>query len=299
MRQFVLPEDWDGGPECLIRGGRARYLTRILRLKEGDSFVGMDGAGIRWLCSVQGGSGGADLLRLKVEPLPPGGTEPELHDLRGDRRRAGAPGRRSAAADLSPESEAGALDGAAEAWTPPHLTLVQGLPKGAKMDLIVRQAVEAGVSRIVPLVSRHCVPQSSRDAAGRRARWERIAREALQQSGSAVPTRVEAAVDLAGLIPLLEATAPAQGELRLLLHEAPLAQASLHGYLTETPSRIVLCVGPEGGFAEDEVSFLRRAGFRPLRLAGAILRTETAAIVAVASVNIILSERSLWMPKPL
>ena len=296
MRQFVLPEDWDGGPECFVRGGRARYLARVLRLGEGDNFVGMDGAGRRWLCSVR--ELGDEVLRLAVEPLPPESPSAALGDLRGARGRSGAASLRTAvkAPGNGAESRTGALGGAA--WAPPPITLAQGLPKGAKMDLIVRQAAEAGVSRIVPLVSRHCVPRSAHDPAGRKSRWERIVREALQQSGSTVPTQVLAPVDLVGLVALLGAPDPERGELRLLLHEAPLAQASLHGYLTETPSRIVLCVGPEGGFAEDEVSFLREAGFRPLRLAGAILRTETAALVAVASANIILSERSSWMPKP-
>ena len=54
----------------------------------------------------------------------------------------------------------------------------------------------------------------------------------------------------------------------------------------------------EGGFAPEEVEFLIAAGFRPLRLAGAILRAETAALYAVAAVQVILSERSSWIPKP-
>jgi 16S rRNA (uracil1498-N3)-methyltransferase len=297
MRQFILPEDWNGGPECLVRSGRARYLARVLRLREGDTFVGMDGAGKRWLCSVR--ELGGEFLRLAVEPLPPESLPAALRDLRRDRRTPGASSLQTdaKAPDIRAESYTGEFGEAA--WAPPPITLVQGLPKGAKMDLIVRQAAEAGVRRIVPLISRHCLSHSGKDAAAKLSRWERIAREALQQSGSTVPTRVESPVDLAALGAALGANEPSRGALRLLLHETPLAQASLHGYLTETPSEVVLCVGPEGGFAADEAAFLREAGFLPLRFAGAILRTETAALYAVASVNIILSERSSWMPKPL
>ena len=72
----------------------------------------------------------------------------------------------------------------------------------------------------------------------------------------------------------------------------------MHEYLTGAPKSVALCVGPEGGFSQDEVDFLLSEGFKPLRLAGAILRAETAALYAVAAAQIILSERSSWIPKP-
>jgi 16S rRNA (uracil1498-N3)-methyltransferase len=73
----------------------------------------------------------------------------------------------------------------------------------------------------------------------------------------------------------------------------------MHGYLNQEPEALALCVGPEGGFSPDEVGFLVAAGFKPLHFAGAILRAETAALYAVAAAQIILSERSSWIPKPL
>lgn len=300
MRQFVLPQDWDGRPELLVRGTRARYLLRVLRLREGDAFVGMDASGCRWLLSVLALPAETEALRLKVEPLSPGQAPSRLGDLRGGsgRRRSatGTAATAPVAVTGGPAAAGGAVPAERGADLPPT-TLIQGLPKGAKMDLIVRQATEAGVARIVPLVSRRCAVPSARDAQQRLPRWERIVREALQQSGSAVPTRLDPPIDLETLISRFRPDSP--GELRILFHETPLEQASLHGYLTETPERIVLCVGPEGGFAEDEAVALLEVGFRPLRLAGAILRAETAALFALASVNIVLSERSAWMPKPL
>ena len=110
-----------------------------------------------------------------------------------------------------------------------------------------------------------------------------------------VATVIEEPVALQGLLTRL-GPEPGGGRLALVLHEAPLAQKGLHGYLGNAPAEIVLCVGPEGGFAPDEVDFLLGAGFRPLLLPGAILRTETAALFAVAAVEIILSERSSWTP---
>lgn len=296
MRQFILPEDWDGGQSCLIEGGTARYLRRVLRLRDGDRFVGMDRSGGRWLCSVL--ELGAQSLRLGVEPLPAEMDDAELADVRGGRSPL-PPHGAAAGADEGPR--AASIGGRPE--PSPPITLVQALPRGAKMDLIVRQAAETGVCRVIPLVSRRCLPLAEAEAAARGSRWERIAREGLQQSGSTTPTRVTAPVRLQDLEralgPAAAAGTSARGGLRLLLHETPLEQSSLHEYLTDTPVEIAVCVGPEGGFADDEVAHLEGIGFLPLHFAGAILRTETAALFAVAAVETVLSERSTWMPRPL
>ena len=163
------------------------------------------------------------------------------------------------------------------------------------MDLVVRQAAEAGVARIIPLASRRSVARP-KDDSSKTERWRRLITEGLQQSGSKINTSIEEGVELPDLIERLGPPAP--GRLRLLLHEAPLAESSLHEYLSVAPEEIVLCIGPEGGFAPEEVESLRNAGFLPLHLPGAILRTETAALFAVASVAIILAERSSWIPSP-
>jgi 16S rRNA (uracil1498-N3)-methyltransferase len=263
MRQLILPEDWDGGPSCLIEGGRAHYLARVLRIGPGDSFPGRDSSGRPWTCSVTESGPGRILLSIS-----PGQAETE-----------GAwPGYRLESL--------------------PRILLVQGLPKGAKMDLVIRQAAEAGVAAVLPLVSARAVPRGEEGGGTRMARWERIVREALQQSGSDAGTEVAEPLTLPELPAALASRGLSPSDPRILLHEAPLAQSSMHGYLTGAPGAVALCVGPEGGFAQDEVDFLLREGFRPLRLAGAVLRAETAALYAVAAAQIILSERSSWIPKP-
>jgi 16S rRNA (uracil1498-N3)-methyltransferase len=170
------------------------------------------------------------------------------------------------------------------------------------MDLVVRQATEAGVTAVLPLLSgRSLARGASRGEEGggtRGGRWERIVREALQQSGSSIPTRVLEPLELAALPAALASFGLSPSDPRILLHEAPLAQSSMHEYLTGAPEAVALCVGPEGGFAQDEIDFLVKEGFKPLRLAGAVLRAETAALYAIAAVQIILSERSSWIPKP-
>jgi 16S rRNA (uracil1498-N3)-methyltransferase len=280
MRQFILPDDWDGGKRCLLEGGRARYVARVLRLGPGDSFPGLDAAGNAWTCTVLESEGGR--LLLSVAPPPSGSVAPNLPDV-----RSGA----SAAASEAFAAPSGA------ASPLPRIVLVQGMLKGAKMDLVVRQAAEAGVSALVPLLASRSVAQSERGVS-RRSRWERIVKEAMQQSGSTTRTKILEPITPAALSSALDSLGLGPKLPRLLLHETPLAQSSMHGYLTGAPEAIALCVGPEGGFSRDEVDLLLAEGFAPLRLAGAILRAETAALYAIASAQVILSERSSWIPKP-
>jgi 16S rRNA (uracil1498-N3)-methyltransferase len=267
MRQFILPEEWDGGPSCLVSGGRARYVARVLRLGPGDSFPGLDSGGRPWRCTVV--EAGSDRLLLSVAPAP-----------------EGAPA--SASANATP------LGGAN-----PRIILVQGLPSRARMDLVVRQAAETGVFAVVPLQSSRSVARGEEGGSARKARWERIVREAQQQSGSPVMTCVLDPISIQDLSKTLESLALGPNDPRILLHESPLAQSSMHGYLTGAPDAIALCVGPEGGFSPDEVDSFLAQGFRPLRIAGAVLRAETAALYAIAAAQITLSERSSWIPKHL
>jgi 16S rRNA (uracil1498-N3)-methyltransferase len=278
MRQFSLPPEWVVGQPCVLEGGRARYLTRVLRLVPGDSFPGIDASGGRWLCRLR--EAGPERLVIAVEPLPEGWS-PTAHlaDIRGG-HAAGM-----AAAQPNPA--------AAPRLAATRITLVQGLPKGAKMDLIVRQATEAGVARIIPLAAARS--QAGGESGGRLERWRRIAQEALQQSGSPSPTLIDPPI---GLMALGAALGPGRpGQLRLLLDEEGLAHPSLHGYLTEALDEVVLCVGPEGGFSTEEARELADTGFEPLKLPCAVLRTETAALYAVAAVEIVLSERPSWIPR--
>jgi 16S rRNA (uracil1498-N3)-methyltransferase len=279
MRQFVLPDDWDGGPRCLVEGGRARYVARVLRLGPGDSFPGLDSAGRLRACTVL--EAGSDRLLLAVAPAAGAVARVVLPDV-----RAGAPAAVADAADGEPPL--------------PRIVLAQALLKGAKMDLVVRQATEAGVSAIVPLLASRSVAQGAQGEGSsiRRERWERIVKEAMQQSGSPTRTRLHDPISPAELPSALVSLGIGPGLPRIILHEAPLAQSSMHGYLTGAPEALALCVGPEGGFSRDEVELLLAAGFSPLRLAGAILRAETAALFAVAAARVILSESSSWIPKP-
>jgi 16S rRNA (uracil1498-N3)-methyltransferase len=153
--------------------------------------------------------------------------------------------------------------------SPLDLALGVALLKGAKMDLVIEKATELGVRRIVPVLSRRVIAPVPR-----RDRWQRLALAAATQCGRTSVPVVEAAVVLGELV-----RAPWQG-LRLIAWEGE-AEQPLAALPAESDAVIVV-VGPEGGFADDEVAEARAHGFAAVTLAPRILRAETAAITAVA-----------------
>lgn len=179
-----------------------------------------------------------------------------------------------------------------EASEPPSasapITLLQCLPKGRKIDLIVRQATEAGVSRIVLLESNRSIARATEDT-NRMARLEKVSREALQQSGNPrLPV-----IDPPRPLEELRGTAGQWGAA-LFFHEERLSASTLHELLAEPAERVSILIGPEGGLSPAERELLTGAGFRPAFLAGTVLRVETAAIYAIAAVQTILQEKDAW-----
>jgi len=162
----------------------------------------------------------------------------------------------------------------------PRITLFQGVAKGDKMDTIVRQAVEVGAAEIVPVTtSRTVVRLDERKRSERGERWRRVAEAAAKQARrDAVP----AVIDPVGFS---EAVALLGGyDAAFVLwedHTGRLLSAALRTVDMCETSRVALFVGPEGGLAADEVSQLEAAGAVTVSLGPSILRTETAAVVAL------------------
>jgi 16S rRNA (uracil1498-N3)-methyltransferase len=158
---------------------------------------------------------------------------------------------------------------------PAEITLMQGIPRGERMDLVVQKTTELGVRRIVPVISARTVAPPG--AEGRTRRWRTIIQEAARQCGRADLPVLEAPLPFADAL----AASSAEVAARFIVWEgaqgAPLRRA-----LREGDPRIILLVGPEGGFSEAEAAAARTAGFQAVGLGPLILRTETAAIVAVA-----------------
>ncbi|MCE5202847.1 MAG: 16S rRNA (uracil(1498)-N(3))-methyltransferase [Actinomycetia bacterium] len=182
---------------------------------------------------------------------------------------------------ITTESVSGAVVARVEVPRVPRVWLVQGLAKGEKMDLVVRMATELGVERIVPLVtSRAVVRLDAERAEGRVARWRRIAQSAAEQ---AQLVRVPVIAPPADVSKLLSVLAGA-GLVLVAWEEAdgapgiPAAVASAG--VVSGPVAVV--VGPEGGFAREEVELLVDGGARVVSLGQTVLRTETAGAVASA-----------------
>ena len=166
----------------------------------------------------------------------------------------------------------------AECESPLAITLAQALQAGEKMDMTVQKAVELGVVRIVPLVSRRSVVRLEGERAERRvAHWQGVAASACEQCGR---NRVPGVAPIAPIDHWL--AQPAEGGvLRLML--APDAEKTLD--VLPRATRIELLVGAEGGLAPEEVSMAAVAGFVPIRLGPRILRTETAGLAALAAIH--------------
>ena len=177
----------------------------------------------------------------------------------------------------------------------PPIALFQGLPKGAKMDLIVRQAAEGGVSFVVPFQSEYSMAKPGKNLNEKIERWERIIKEARQQSGSTIETKVLPPGDFNALLHYWETIKEKyKRPVGILLHPDPLAKGTFHGYLGNDPDFIGIAVGSEGGFSPGEVELLVTAGFRPLVMGNTVLRTETAALCGVAVIRILILESETW-----
>lgn len=163
--------------------------------------------------------------------------------------------------------------------SPLVVTLAQGVPKGDKMEWIVRTATELGVARIVPLLTERTVvrlePGRWRDRA---RRWQRVAKEAAKLCGRAVIPTVEAPRSIQEF-----AGADWAVDLALCLWEGE--RRGLREVLDRTAGQVasaLLVVGPEGGLARLEVETLETRGFKIAGLGPRILRTETAGPIGVA-----------------
>lgn len=189
--------------------------------------------------------------------------------------------------------------------------LFQFLPKGQKMDLIVRQATECGVAVIVPIVGEYSVGTkdviNNGGVANRLDRWSRIIREAQQQSGSPILTKVLEPVKPEQAITLWQdaltksVSDTYEGKnLAFILSERQEGEEGLYSLLRKekknlTQSFIALAVGCEGGISPFEIYLFEKSGFMPIRLKTNILRTETAALYGLATLQTAIRERSSWM----
>jgi 16S rRNA (uracil1498-N3)-methyltransferase len=163
-----------------------------------------------------------------------------------------------------------------ERESPLAITLLQGVARGERMDLIIQKATELGVARIVPvLAERSVVKIGAEQRARKHEHWRAVAVSACEQCGRNRVPEVADALSLGDAI----ATLPAEGARCLLAVGAtePLAGAVRGGVRTAA-----LLIGPEGGLADNEQRFAAANGFTGYLLGPRVLRTETAGLAALA-----------------
>jgi 16S rRNA (uracil1498-N3)-methyltransferase len=265
-RRFYAP------PEAFSPDGRAaqlgveetRHLRNVLRLERGDEIFLFDGAGREF----QG----------RVELVARNSTEVTVIDQVGP---------------AQPESNL-------------NLTLAVSLLKGEKFDLVIQKATELGVTGIVPVItSRADVRlQTDADAERKMTRWERIALEATKQCGRARLMKIERPAKFSELVRAgdtessvtrdgasEDACAPVTDvvkscDVRIMFAErqgVPLSGVLNRG--SRQAQTVIALIGPEGGWADDEIDQAFAAGWKIVTLGGRTLRAETAAIVAATLIQ--------------
>lgn len=253
MRVFILPPSFQGEGELSLKGKDYHYLVNVLRLKEGSFFTGR----------ARNGS----FYELKITHISQNSLTATSQE-KGDEYS-------SSTDSLS-----------AYRGFFPEIHLYQGLAKGKKMESIIRQCSEVGITSITPLISTYCVADISNKEENKLTRYESIVKEALQQSSSPVMTSINPSIHVKDLMNSLEFP-----QRLLVLHQIPQGETKSIFLLVkqliqeEQKAPLYVAIGPEGGFSDQEVEMLVSRGAKCVFLNTNILRTETAAIVSVSIIQ--------------
>ncbi len=264
MRKILIPENSHNNSTIEIRGNQFHHLVHVLRIKRGETLKGISRNGLIFELSVHRIENDAIVLKPLREIKPEKKTKRE---------------------------------------SKVEINLYQAIPKLKKMDTIVRQSVETGVSKIIPIITQYTIsiPKGEREISNKITRWQKIANEAVEQSGNLNLPIVVRPIKFKELI---ETIKNSREELFLLFH--PQNQLSgenrkarpLHHILSNRGIKTInLLIGPEGGFSTAETKNALSAGADLVSIGNTVFRTETAAIFAISAVSIILLERESWMLK--
>lgn len=206
------------------------------------------------------------VLRLR------GGAEVTLFNGRGGEYagRIASLGKRELLIDVLQHREV-------EREAPLHMVLVQGVSSGERMDFTIRKAVELGVAEVRPVLAAASVarPKGER-AAARREHWQKVAISACEQCGRNRIPQVHEVISVEQIL-------TDQASYKILL--SPRAELRFSEACRQIDTAVTIAAGPEAGFnAGEEAAFLD-AGYVPARLGARVLRTETAALAALAALN--------------
>lgn len=163
---------------------------------------------------------------------------------------------------------------------PSKVYLFQGLPKADKMELIIQKAVELGAYEVIPVATRRAVVKlEPKKAAAKIARWNAIAEAAAKQSRRRIIPKV---TDCMSFKQAVEYAASL--DVKLIPYELSEGMAETRRLMegVKAGQSVAVFIGPEGGFAEEEIALAKEAGVTPITLGRRILRTETAGLTVLA-----------------
>ena len=232
MARFFVPSDAIDGDTIHIFGEEAAHITRVLRMREGDTLIACDGAKTDYVCRIS--TVDKKEVTAKIEETKENEAEPGV-----------------------------------------HITLYQGIPKGAKLDYIVQKCVEIGACKIVPVKTARVVKGGD----VKRERLSRIAFEAAKQSGRGIVPEVGETLSFEAAIEEAKSAA-----LVLFPYECEKECSLKRALRGKTPETVSIFIGPEGGFSDEEAETARHAGFAVVSLGTRILRTETAGAVTCGNI---------------
>ncbi|MGI6679049.1 MAG: 16S rRNA (uracil(1498)-N(3))-methyltransferase [Dehalobacterium sp.] len=177
--------------------------------------------------------------------------------------------------------EARILEGAVSSQEPPiDVFLLQGIPKGEKMELLIQKCTEIGMKKLIPIqMKRSIVKLSSEKEEKRRERWQRVATEAAKQSQRAVIPPIMPVCDLASALQQLP---PGTTLIMPWEEETHTGLKACFSSWPAIPGPIALLIGPEGGISSEEAQLAMEWGAHKISLGPRILRTETAGMVALS-----------------
>jgi len=165
---------------------------------------------------------------------------------------------------------------------PCHVTIAQSLVKEQKMDLILQKACELGVGEIIPINTTRSIVKLDKKEKKKIDRWNKILKEASEQSKRVVIPTVNEILDIKDLIKL-------NYDLKILCTVNEVS-TSLKKVLSKNinGAKIILVIGPEGGFTDEEEKILIENGYISTSFGNRVLRTETASLYALSIINYIL-----------
>lgn len=252
MKQYIIEHEPDSAGMLTLSGKAFVYLVKVRRMKEGD------------VLSVRlPEQGAADMVIVSIHY-----EKKELHlQLKQGYTR------------ITPAERT-------------EFILLQWVLKGAKTDTVIRQATEAGVHTILPVLGEFSIAKKHNPA--QLERFRRIVKEARQQSGSPIDTTVMKPILLVEALHMLQELVPAASTAFCMCSEGADTSVSLHQLLAIKPSHVVLAIGAEGGISPAETRILRKEAFQTIHFRTNVLRAETAALYAIAAAQTIISEGDVW-----